>query len=163
MRLRGDWKGASFWQEQLNLQMYSGEVIVNGGEAGALAEGAVIGSHRNFRHAQKPGELMASASGTYMYSCCSFVKKFAGNWVDAKDLYLGLQFQISGQTHYGWARVSVTAKEYEHISAILSGYAYETIPGQQILAGQRSGTADDPVFVNTSAGGGSLGALARGR
>jgi hypothetical protein len=38
--------------------------------------------------------------------------KFAGPWANGgrgvKNRYLGLRFKIKGQTHFGWARLSVT-------------------------------------------------------
>jgi hypothetical protein len=61
-----------------------------------------------------------------------------GPWKDATKHYLGLKFSINGETHYGWARLTVTAKG--GISATLSGYAYETVPNKPILAGQTSGS-----------------------
>lgn len=66
-----------------------------------------------------------------------------GFWLNQGDRYLGLQFQIAGSIHYGWARVSTSAYVDQngrlHTSTILSGFAYETIPGKGILAGQISG------------------------
>jgi carboxypeptidase T len=40
-------------------------------------------------------------------------------------------FQINGEIHYGWAQLSVEAS-----TATLMGYAYETIPGMPINAGE---------------------------
>ena len=48
--------------------------------------------------------------------------------------YLGLKFQIKGKTHYGWARLKGSCG-----GATLTGYAYETIPGKAIKAGQTRG------------------------
>jgi hypothetical protein len=61
-----------------------------------------------------------------------------GPWEDAHNRYLGLKFSINGETHYGWARLSVTTKG--SISATLTGYAYETVPNRPIIMGQMSGT-----------------------
>jgi hypothetical protein len=60
-----------------------------------------------------------------------------GKWLNVQNHYLGLQFSINGQTHYGWARFTVTLKS--GIVGTLTGYAYETIPNKRILAGQTSG------------------------
>jgi len=53
-----------------------------------------------------------------------------GKWLNASG-YLGLMFQINGETHYGWAQLKVGDD-----TATLTGYAYETIAGTAINAGQ---------------------------
>jgi len=53
-----------------------------------------------------------------------------GNWLNSFG-YLGLSFQFDGQTYYGWASLTVGED-----TAALTGYAYETIPGMPITAGQ---------------------------
>jgi len=63
-----------------------------------------------------------------------------GNWVNVTDRYLGLKFQIAGQTHYGWARFTVKVTNNPiNIYAELTGYAYETVPNTPIIAGKTSG------------------------
>jgi hypothetical protein len=47
--------------------------------------------------------------------------------------YLGLSFQIDGETHYGWAKISVNMKTGV---VTLVSYAYETIANMPINAGQ---------------------------
>jgi hypothetical protein len=59
-----------------------------------------------------------------------------GPWANVKDRYLGLKFQIEGETHYGWARLNVKVSKTK-ITATLTGYAYETIPNKPIIAGKR--------------------------
>ncbi|MCH8902928.1 MAG: T9SS type A sorting domain-containing protein [Bacteroidetes bacterium] len=56
----------------------------------------------------------------------------AGNWPGATDKYLGLKFDIGGQTHYGWARLTISATA---ISFTIKDYAYEDIADTVILAG----------------------------
>jgi hypothetical protein len=64
-----------------------------------------------------------------------------GPWLDVKNLYLGLQFSIDGQVHYGWARLTVsTNKTTCETKALLTGYAYETEPNTPITTGKLSGT-----------------------
>jgi hypothetical protein len=67
-----------------------------------------------------------------------------GNWVNVTNRYLGVKFQIGGQTHYGWARFTVkVTKTPINIFAELTGYAYETVPDKPIVAGDTgSGSAD---------------------
>lgn len=81
-----------------------------------------------------------------------------GQWLFTKDRYLGLQFVIQGQVHYGWARVTVSlAPERKGgIYAVLTGYAYETEANKPIITGKTKG--DDVVTLEPS----TLGYLARG-
>ena len=53
-----------------------------------------------------------------------------------------MKFKIKGQTHYGWARLSVEYQPPSQITATLTGYAYETIPGKAIIAGATKGPDD---------------------
>jgi len=71
---------------------------------------------------------------------------FSGAWANGgkgfKDHYLGLKFLINGQLHYGWARLTTTGG-WPHL-AVLTGYAYETIPGKSIIAGQKKEALVEP-------------------
>jgi hypothetical protein len=110
--------------------------------ASALTRGSAISSHRNFI-GSAGGEMagyhtLAHAGGW-----------FVGRWVDLTHRYLGLEFVIDGQTHYGWARLNVRVHGFS-IQAILNGYAYETVPGKMIRTGRTSDSEDDPEFVPES-------------
>ena len=72
---------------------------------------------------------------------------FGGLWVNVRRRYLGLRFNIKGKTHYGWARLNVEFTS-DNIAAVLTGYAYETVPGKSIKAGQ---TKDDNISIETPA------------
>jgi hypothetical protein len=88
-----------------------------------------------------------------------------GNWVNVTDRYLGLQFQIAGKTHYGWARLTVkVVKAKLRIEAVLTGYAYETNPDTSIIAGKTSGPDVEivPEPLSGSPVQGTLGMLATG-
>jgi hypothetical protein len=68
-------------------------------------------------------------------------------WANVTDAYLGLRFQLNGETHYGWARFTVTfhpgiPKNRTWI-AQLTGFAYETVAGKPIIAGQTKGSDSD--------------------
>jgi hypothetical protein len=72
-------------------------------------------------------------------SCTSQSCKSWGPWKGAAtNRYLGFKFSIKGRTHYGWARLSVGERGV-HITATLTGYAYETIPNKPIIAGKTHG------------------------
>jgi len=65
-----------------------------------------------------------------------------GPWFKARNRYLGLRFTIHGWVHYGWARFSIKSKQGDgHLvfTALLTGYAYETIPNKAIITGRTSG------------------------
>lgn len=88
-----------------------------------------------------------------------------GVWKDAHNRYLGLKFLVNGETHYGWARLTVTANR--GIAATLTGYAYETIPNRPIIAGKISSTEDasgvgPAEMLSPSHESATLGMLARG-
>ena len=84
---------------------------------------------------------MADAGKICIRSCNYYA---GGNWARVTNRYLGLKFKINGKTHYGWARLSVQiSSDYRQITATLTGYAYETIAGKSIKAGQTKGPADD--------------------
>jgi hypothetical protein len=126
--------------------------------ASALPAGARIGPERKFpvHHPFMAVELFNRVH-TSQYSD-------VGPWVDkgkgVRNRYLGLKFVIHGKVHYGWARLSVTLghhRQYDDVSATLTGYAYETIPKKPIVAGQITGP--DVITVQPE----TLGSLARGR
>ena len=68
--------------------------------------------------------------------------------------YLGLKFIIKGKVHFGWARVTVKT-DANNFTAILTGYAYETVPNKAIIAGKTHGP--DVIAEH-----GTLGELAAG-
>jgi hypothetical protein len=88
-----------------------------------------------------------------------------GPWANVQSRYLGIAFKINGETHYGWARLSVKDDRLK-ISATLLGYAYETEANQPIRAGQTSGSYLPGISQGNQAGENptpvSLGLLARG-
>src|SRR5262249_6510201 len=51
-----------------------------------------------------------------------------------KNRYLGTRFQINGESHYGWVRLSIILVG-RHYKVVLTGYAYETIPKKRIITG----------------------------
>jgi hypothetical protein len=61
---------------------------------------------------------------------------YGGYWAFVKDRYLGIRFKIDGETHYGWARLSMKVHPVgKGITALLTGYAYETQADKPIRAG----------------------------
>jgi hypothetical protein len=61
----------------------------------------------------------------------------SGYWLDAKDRYVGLKFEIEGKMHYGWARLNVNVEKRKPVTAVLTGYAFGRFRTKQSLRGGR--------------------------
>jgi hypothetical protein len=84
-----------------------------------------------------------------------------GPWAGGpRTAYLGLAFSINGQTHYGWARLRVSVGSGCVASAVLTGYAYETIAGEPIRAGEMvNHTISESAQPQATLGGLALGSV----
>jgi hypothetical protein len=138
------------------------QVIDQGAYAAAIAQRGPIGPGQNFTSSTSYGGVRMVEAGSY-----SGHSWFFGNWTNATDKYLGLKFLINGQVHYGWARLTVTGTGFGRFIAVLTGYAYETIPNRGIPAGLQSGpkaqgTFDPTGLSNRVSQPATLGMLARG-
>lgn len=112
--------------------------------AAALPAGAVIGRLSPFNQ-RSPATL------AFLYSGFSY-----GPWVDLRNHYLGFAFVINGQKHFGWARLSFNSFLCYRCIAGITGYAYESVPGKAIIAGDEGKTEQAEVQSAT------LGVLASG-
>jgi hypothetical protein len=112
--------------------------------AANIPAGREIGPHGRFKNGFDVG--MVNGFGTQ--PACQ------GPWAHANDRYLGLKFIIDGEVHFGWARLNVKCAYPNPINAVLTGYAYETVPDSPIVTGD----TEDSGASNT----GTLGDLARG-
>jgi len=142
---------------------------------GAQSANQVIGAaHQPTGYASAlAGRVMVGASGHFLSSKsqlmegCLIMQGTAvvsdGKWINAKSKYLGLKFVIHGQTHFGWARISVR-KSGCSITAVLTGYAYETVANKSIFTGKTSGPTDaaDSTSLIESPVLASIGLLAQG-
>lgn len=114
-------------------------VASTGYYAAALPLGTPVGPSANFL------PTTALMSELVWGNCGS---GFYGQWINLPNRFLGLQFRLNGTNdiHYGWASLSEVAyvdrNGHLHASTILLGVAYETVAGQEILAGQ---TTDSPA------------------
>jgi hypothetical protein len=111
----------------------------------AVPHGFKVDSHRPWANASMMGYYGPSFDN--------------GPWASQGNLtnrYLGLRFIIGGKVHYGWARLSIQLGGHSGITALLTGYAYETIPNRPIFTGKTRST--DVITLES----GSLGALAAG-
>jgi Abnormal spindle-like microcephaly-assoc'd, ASPM-SPD-2-Hydin len=105
----------------------------NGAILGPLSRGQEIGPNQSF-----DGNGATMSWFEFKLVCnkvhCWGVHSSGGLWLGKKG-YLGLSFQVDGQTYYGWASLSCPKPGG---SGTLLGYAYETIPGRAIKAGETS-------------------------
>jgi hypothetical protein len=106
------------------------QVVYNVYGAVAMKPGVQIGPKNAWRGGIRRMASMLGGFGT---------SGVGGSWVNVKNRYLGVKFKIKGQTHFGWARLSVQIQLPQTITATLTGYAYETIPDKAITAGQTKG------------------------
>src|SRR5271165_638605 len=113
---------------------------------------------------KKVGSTVKFTNFGVMESCGTFAGFSAGSygpWLNVQNRYLGLAFTIAGQTHYGWARLTVTVKKgtCRPATAVLTGYAYETVANTAITTGKRSGAAAVSAIERPQP---TLGLLAQG-
>lgn len=71
-------------------------------------------------------QYLGAVYGSYTYA----------NWLGVNDKYLGVRFRIGTNTHYGWVRLSVSPGAD---TITIKDYAYQTLPGVGITAGQLVG------------------------
>ena len=128
--------------------------------ASALTAGVKVGPGGPF---SKSNNLMGFES-----KFSSGPTNYAGPWAPdgqvVRNHFLGFKFLINGQVHYGWARMTVQIRrpEIAGLKAVLTGYAYETVPNRPLVTGKTSSAAvvasANPAGANVS----TLGALAQG-
>jgi hypothetical protein len=113
-------------------------------EAAALGKGRVIGPRDSFQNVQNKGRRMAYGFNSNE----SF--RVSGQFANTKDRFLGVRFKIHGKAHYGWVRFANVSVTFENgvapvVTAVLTGYAYETIPNKAIIAGKTEGPEENSV------------------
>jgi hypothetical protein len=118
--------------------------------AAALPNGVKVGPGAAFQNHYLP---LWAASGSYTRGATEHCP-----WRDQhRGAFLGLKFVVNGETHYGWAHVTVGS------TTVLNGYAYETVPNQPIDTGKTSGPVADldmPILPGPQPA--SLGMLSQG-
>jgi hypothetical protein len=105
---------------------------IGGHYASALAAGIRVGANGKFSAGSR-SLAYGGQEGTSII--CE------GKWSDVRNRYLGLKFVIGGRIHFGWARLNVTCNvaQQGRTDAVLTGYAYETVPNKPIVTGKRRG------------------------
>ncbi len=106
-----------------------------------------------------PGEWVApvNTGGTTVglgFTACSTIGCL-GLFTGLESGYAGLQFQLDGQTHYGWARVGAPLAGFN--GGWIYEYAYQTQPDTPIL----TGAVPEPTSLWLLAAAGLAGAVIR--
>jgi hypothetical protein len=103
--------------------------------ASALKSRIRVGPKGDFQSGGKLGVVMFEHHATI-----STGKVFqVGPWANVKNRYLGVKFVIKGKKHYGWVRLTTNLRNKD---AVITGYAYETIPNKAIIAGMTNGPVE---------------------
>lgn len=109
----------------------SNQVVTSGSDVDALTGGVVVGPGQNYGSGGKLAKAKASGSTG---------GQWPSNLVDPR--FVGLQFLIGGQTHYGWARVGVDVDGPAGVAqGVVYDWAYDDTPGAAITT---PGTASVP-------------------
>jgi len=113
--------------------------------AAALPRGRKVGNGGRFQ----PGHSLLFMA--FANSLPGAFGTYFGPWLSStKRGYLGLKFSIAGKVHFGWARIKRVSPARPGsfpfpggFPAIITGYAYETIPGKAIITGATDGPGDN--------------------
>ena len=95
--------------------------------AQALQLGQEVGPNLKFSNAGLLGAFFSVGEGP---------QSAVGQFYNQRNKFLALKFAASGETYYGWARVSVQPSGGGKIAFELVDYAYQSTPNLPILAGQ---------------------------
>ncbi|HEX8816719.1 MAG TPA: hypothetical protein VF753_14570 [Terriglobales bacterium] len=106
-------------------------VVSSNGCAAAVGQGTRINSQANF------DAIGLSPDMAFFSSTGGVVKNAGCPWTKNEIGFLGLKFSISGQTHYGWARVKLYWVPSKGINAVLTDYAYENEANTGICVGNK--------------------------
>jgi hypothetical protein len=108
--------------------------------ASALQAGHRIGPGNRFGAYQTMvlSEFRAPVTGPFFDLRCGYWG--LGSRANVQGRFLGFEFTVQGQTHFGWARLNRVNR-----AATLTGYAYETEPNKPIRAGDTGPIADARV------------------
>jgi hypothetical protein len=159
------WSYADFGPYYIDLFLWAHN-RANGAEGGPqgfaarLESGVAIGSSQKFAQANQGFggvpilDMKVNDTGA-MTSFCF------GPWVKPQnDRYVGVVFDVGGENHYGWVRLTTAGcVGGKRLEAIITGYAYNTEPNQPIVAGDEGNSPDRAALRS---GSGTLGQLALG-
>lgn len=144
-----DFKFTDFWQTKYGTE-YLGSLHVLGAQAGnGIVQSPQPGGYAAALHFGAPVGPAANFASTGMMAwgfseiVPPFHKGCLGPWKN-KHRYLGFKFKINSKVHYGWARLKETCVNGFN-TALLQGYAYETVPNQGVKAGVKSVNSEETL------------------
>lgn len=109
------------------------------GSALRLASGEAISSGL-----QTSNDLALGGSATTGSGSGSGLGFGFGNWSISEPGYAGVKFQINGQDHFAWIRITLDSGENGELASVfIDEWAYEDIPGEAIDAGETGSLAGD--------------------
>ncbi|MDX2362594.1 MAG: T9SS type A sorting domain-containing protein [Crocinitomicaceae bacterium] len=110
--------------------------------ASGLSSGSAINSSANFlSFGILAGDIDVVLTGIYSTT----LNQTPGGFVGQTDKFLGVTFDISGSTHYGWIRLDATDTQIT-----IKDYAYVVNADVEILAGQTVGLDDVDISQKVS-------------
>jgi hypothetical protein len=138
-------------------RMYARPAIGNEALRAPRAQSAFISSRIRSFH----GDLFALAEigASCKYYCPPFPWNGAGPWADVDNAYMGVRFQISGETHYGWVGMNVHSGPTDEINITITGYAYNTVANEGLLTGVPGASKPKVAAHPATLGALSLGSL----
>jgi hypothetical protein len=103
----------------------------------ALPANSVVGTNV---HAFHPAGSKFMRGYWFEIGTVNRYRSVTGAWANGvkgvSDRYLGLAFTVNGETHFGWARLSVPPLNHQFsVGTTLTGYAYETVANKAIVTG----------------------------
>ena len=120
----------------------TGAFVGSGSNATFLAFGEVIDGNDTFGYA-----TYGAGPGNYAN---------LGNWSDGVTGFVGIQFDLGGSTHYGWAEIT---RDTTALTATLHSFGYNDTPGE----GATAGVPEPSGMALLAAGAAGLGMLRRRR
>ena len=110
--------------------------------------GSIIGLDDNFNYPYALDSLYVISAGNTKWLSFSSIPSvlnfsngcinpsYYSQWCSVQDKFLGLRFNIGGNTHYGWARLDVGTNTNQPGAWALKDFAYNDQAGQSIMAGE---------------------------
>jgi len=114
----------------------------------AAGNGVIAASNAGYFYASNVayGSAISAGAGSFRSfgSFCAGVGYAGSQFCGLGEGYIGVEFDISGDTHYGWVRVDIA----DSSNFIVLDYAYESTAGDSLNAGEQ-----DPLAVEDFATG----------
>lgn len=135
---RIDWDGvqAGFGSSANANNGWMGSATSSGQAVAGLSSGVQIGSGGSFFQAN--GTVGAGLYVSYPSSTSFNFPTTQGAVSGGSEAFIGVRFDISGATHYGWIRVEMSA---DSKSMTIKDYAYESTADTPIMAGSQASMA----------------------